>query len=69
MHKNLLGTKDQWARDDPAFLLLLAASLAGSSVLFALALNLSFGGFVAFFLWAVFIDCIGVGMLVATLLW
>jgi hypothetical protein len=62
-------TKDQWARDDPAFLLLLAASLAGSSVLFALALNLSLGGFVAFFLWAVFIDCIGVGMLVATSLW
>uniref|UniRef100_A0A915E182 Unc-50-like protein n=1 Tax=Ditylenchus dipsaci TaxID=166011 RepID=A0A915E182_9BILA len=43
-------TKDQWARDDPAFLLLLAASLSGSSVLFALALNLSFLGFVAFFL-------------------
>jgi len=62
-------TKDQWARDDPAFLLLLALSLAGSSVLFALTLGLSLAQFIAFFLWAVFIDCIGVGILVATIIW
>jgi len=62
-------TKDQWARDDPAFLLLLAASLAGSSILFALALKLSFFSFLAFFLWVVFIDCIGIGLVVATSLW
>lgn len=63
------GTKDQWARDDPAFLVLLAASLALSSILFAVVLKLSFGGFIAFFLWAVFIDCIGVGLIIATILW
>lgn len=63
------GTKDQWARDDPAFLLLLALSLSLTSVLFALVLNLSVGGFVAFFLWVVFIDCIGVGLLIATIAW
>ncbi|KAI1731861.1 UNC-50 family domain-containing protein [Ditylenchus destructor] len=62
-------TKDQWARDDPAFLVLLAASLLGSSVLFALALGLPFSGFITFFLWAVFIDCIMIGLIVATLLW
>uniref|UniRef100_A0A915C2S9 Uncharacterized protein n=1 Tax=Parascaris univalens TaxID=6257 RepID=A0A915C2S9_PARUN len=62
-------TKDQWARDDPAFLVLLAAALALSSVLFALAIHLSFTGFIAFFLWVVFIDCIGVGLVVATVLW
>ncbi|KAL3095446.1 hypothetical protein niasHS_007545 [Heterodera schachtii] len=61
--------KDQWARDDPAFLLLLALSLLGSSVLFALALNLSFSSFCAFFLWVVFIDCIGIGIAIATALW
>jgi len=62
-------TKDQWARDDPAFLLLLALCLSLTSILFALVLNLSFGGFVAFFLWIVFIDCIGVGLVVATVAW
>uniref|UniRef100_A0A1I7Z5T7 Protein unc-50 n=1 Tax=Steinernema glaseri TaxID=37863 RepID=A0A1I7Z5T7_9BILA len=61
--------KDQWARDDPAFLVLLAASLAITSILFALVLNLSFGGFVSFLLWVIFIDCIGVGIVVATSLW
>uniref|UniRef100_A0A0M3I902 Protein unc-50 n=2 Tax=Ascaris TaxID=6251 RepID=A0A0M3I902_ASCLU len=62
-------TKDQWARDDPAFLVLLAAALALSSVLFALVIQLSFTGFIAFFLWVVFIDCIGVGLVIATVLW
>lgn len=62
-------TKDQWARDDPAFLVLLAATLALSSILFALVLKLSFGGFIAFFLWVIFVDCIGVGLVIATLLW
>jgi hypothetical protein len=65
----ILGTKDQWARDDPAFLLLLALALSTTSILFALVLNLSFGGFVAFFMWVVFIDCIGVGLVIATLAW
>uniref|UniRef100_A0A183CGV7 Protein unc-50 homolog n=1 Tax=Globodera pallida TaxID=36090 RepID=A0A183CGV7_GLOPA len=64
-----IQAKDQWARDDPAFLVLLALSLLGSSVLFALSLNLSFSSFCAFFLWAVFIDCIGIGLVVATTLW
>ncbi|KAF7632420.1 hypothetical protein Mgra_00008200 [Meloidogyne graminicola] len=62
-------TKDQWARDDPAFLVLLAFSLFWSSVLFAFALGLSISAFVTFFLWAVFIDCIGVGLVIATILW
>jgi hypothetical protein len=64
-----LGTKDQFARDDPAFLLLLALSLSVTSILFALVLSLSFGGFVAFFMWVVFVDCIGVGLVVATSAW
>ncbi|VDM12184.1 unnamed protein product [Wuchereria bancrofti] len=62
-------TKDQWARDDPAFLVLLLAAIAVSSILFAWAIRLSFIGFIAFFLWAVFIDCISVGILIATILW
>lgn len=62
-------TKDQWARDDPAFLVLLALSLALSSILFAVVMSLSFFGFIKFFLWVVFVDCIGVGLVIATILW
>ncbi|VDK76060.1 unnamed protein product [Onchocerca ochengi] len=62
-------TKDQWARDDPAFLVLLMAALAISSILFAWSIQLSFIGFITFFLWVVFIDCIGVGIVIATVLW
>ncbi|CAD5219091.1 unnamed protein product [Bursaphelenchus xylophilus] len=62
-------TKDQWARDDPAFLVLLAFSLSLTSILFAFVLNLSFAGFLKFFLWIVFVDCIGVGLVIATFAW
>ncbi|KAL8585663.1 Protein unc-50 [Nucella lapillus] len=62
-------TKDQWARDDPAFLVLLSFWLCASSLGFALVLGLGVGQFCKFLLWVVFVDCIGVGLLVATLLW
>jgi hypothetical protein len=62
-------TKDQWARDDPAFLVLLAVCLCVSSVGFVIVLGLHFIDFIKFILWVVFIDCIGVGLLIATILW
>ncbi|CAB3401600.1 unnamed protein product [Caenorhabditis bovis] len=62
-------TKDQFARDDPAFLVLLSLSLLFSSMFYAYALGLEKLGFVKFFLWSVFIDCIGVGIAIATCLW
>ncbi|XP_033632484.1 protein unc-50 homolog [Asterias rubens] len=62
-------TKDQWARDDPAFLVLLSICLCASSVGFAIVLRLGVVGFFKFLLWVVFVDCIGVGLLVATVLW
>jgi len=34
-----------------------------------MVLNLSFFGFLSFFTWAVFVDCIGVGLVVGTSLW
>lgn len=61
--------KNQYARDDPAFVVLLAAFLLASSVVVALVFGLSFVNFLGFFLWVVFIDCILVGCLIATLLW
>ena len=61
-------TKNQWARDDPAFLVLLAAFLCISSIGFALSLGLTFLGFLEFILWVVFVDAIGVGFIIATIL-
>ena len=62
-------TKDQWARDDPAFTVLLAGFLAISSVLFAVILKLSVPGFFQFLLWVIFIDFIGVGLVIAGICW
>ena len=72
VYKNFLyrkHTKNHWARDDPAFLVLLALFLGLSSVLFAVILKLSVGGFFKFLLWVVFIDCIAVGVLIAGICW
>lgn len=62
-------TKDQFARDDPAFLVLLSFWLIVSSIGFSILLKLSFVQFLNFLLWVVFIDCIGVGLFIATFLW
>lgn len=40
-----------------------------SSVGFAIVLHLHFLGFIKFLLWVVFVDCIGFGLIVASLLW
>lgn len=88
-------TKDQWARDDPAFLVLLSIWLCGehfqckhgrgfgketfflltnvisavSTVGFGLVLDMGFVETLKLLLWVVFIDCIGVGLLISTLMW
>ncbi|XP_057314302.1 protein unc-50 homolog [Hydractinia symbiolongicarpus] len=61
-------TKRQWARDDPAFLVLLSAWLFFSSIIFAVVLKLSFVGFIKLLFWVIFVDCIGFGLIVAGLL-
>ncbi|KAK3100680.1 hypothetical protein FSP39_023715 [Pinctada imbricata] len=40
-----------------------------SSIGFAFALGLHFFGFIKFILWVVFVDCIGVGLLIASMFW
>lgn len=62
-------SKDQFARDDPAFLVLLGAFLCLSSALITVVLGLGFVGFIKFLLWSVFVDCIGAGMITATVMW
>ncbi|XP_062517880.1 protein unc-50 homolog isoform X2 [Corticium candelabrum] len=62
-------TKNIWARDDPAFLVLLAAWLCGSSIFYTVVCSFSFEGFIYFLLWTVFVECIGIGLVVASILW
>ncbi|XP_063161057.1 protein unc-50 homolog isoform X1 [Candoia aspera] len=62
-------TKDQWARDDPAFLVLLSVWLCVSTIGFGFVLGLGFVEMIKLLLWVVFIDCVGVGLLIATLMW
>lgn len=62
-------TKAQFARDDPAFLVLLAGWLVISSVGFAIVLGIGVISFIKFLLYVIFVDCIGVGILIATILW
>lgn len=62
-------SKSQFARDDPAFLVLFAAWLCITSVGFAIALRLTFWKFVHFLLYVIFVDCIGSGLLIATVFW
>jgi len=62
-------TKDQWARDDPAFLVLLSFWLLASSIGFAFVLGLGFFSFFKFLFWVIFVDCIGVGLVIASIFW
>uniref|UniRef100_A0A2L2YEE9 Protein unc-50-like protein n=1 Tax=Parasteatoda tepidariorum TaxID=114398 RepID=A0A2L2YEE9_PARTP len=62
-------TKNQFARDDPAFLVLLSFWLIVSSIGFAIVLQLNFLRFLKFLSWVIFIDCIAVGIIICTILW
>ncbi|XP_023408311.2 protein unc-50 homolog isoform X2 [Loxodonta africana] len=62
-------TKDQWARDDPAFLVLLSVWLCVSTIGFGFVLDMGFFETIKLLLWVVFIDCVGVGLLISTLMW
>lgn len=62
-------TKNQFARDDPAFVVLLSVFLIISSVLYGLVMQLSFFNLIKFVIWVVVVDCIGVGLLIASLYW
>merc|ERR1712002_110390 len=62
-------TKAQFARDDPAFLVLLSVWLIISSAGFSLVLGIHFWGFVKFLLYVIFVDMVGVGLVIATGLW
>lgn len=62
-------SKSQFARDDPAFLVLFAAWLCVTSIGFALVLRLGFIQFIVFLLYVIFVDCIFAGIIIATIFW
>ncbi|XP_055902895.1 protein unc-50 homolog [Eupeodes corollae] len=62
-------TKSQFARDDPAFLVLLLICVCVTSLGFAYVLGLSFWQSISFIFYVVFVDCIFAGCLVATFYW
>lgn len=63
-------SKSQYARDDPAFLVLFAAVLCVTSTCLAyFGLGLSIGKFFLFLLYVIFVDCLGVGLMIATFFW
>lgn len=62
-------TKLQFARDDPAFLVLLSGFLVISTAGFAFVLGVGFFQFIKFLFYVIFVDCIGVGILIASLMW
>lgn len=64
------NSKSQYARDDPAFLVLFTAVLCVTSTCVAfVVLKLSLEKFFVFLLYVIFIDCIGIGLLIATCFW
>ncbi|KAI8391565.1 UNC-50 [Radiomyces spectabilis] len=62
-------TKNQWARDDPAFLVLLACLLCISALAWGLAYGLGIMGIVRAMLFMVIVDFLCIGSLVATFSW
>jgi len=63
-------TKNQWARDDPAFVVILLALLIVSSVASSLALGpLSVGATLELLLWHVLVDFLLAAVVTATLAW
>lgn len=62
-------SKSQYARDDPAFLVLFAIVICISSSCMAFTLSLTVGEFFGFLLIVIFIHCIGIGLLIATFFW
>uniref|UniRef100_A0AC35TIV9 Protein unc-50 homolog n=1 Tax=Rhabditophanes sp. KR3021 TaxID=114890 RepID=A0AC35TIV9_9BILA len=62
-------SKDQWARDDPAFLVLLSGILLLASTLFTIVLPLSWMGLIRFTCWMFFVDFFLCGVVIATILW
>ncbi|KNC82944.1 hypothetical protein SARC_04791 [Sphaeroforma arctica JP610] len=62
-------TKNQWARDDPAFLVLLAGCLCITSVGFSVYFWFPWWKLLSFALWVILFDCVVIGCIISTAGW
>lgn len=62
-------TKNRYSRDDPAFLVLLSIWFIISATCLSITLQLPFYSFIKFLFFVIFVDCIGIGLIVATGFW
>lgn len=62
-------TKNQWARDDPAFVILLSFILTVSAIAYGIVFKVGFFGLIRLILWMVLVDFIIVGIIISTTLW
>ncbi|KAM7537231.1 hypothetical protein Aperf_G00000074419 [Anoplocephala perfoliata] len=63
------STRNQWARDDPAFMILLIPWMFISTTIYSVILHLSFWGWLRLFIWSIIFECIFSGLLVASFMW
>ncbi|CAH8523104.1 unnamed protein product [Heterobilharzia americana] len=62
-------SRQQWARDDPAFLVLMMGFLLFTSLGFSVCMSLNVIQAIEFVLWVVFVDFISISLLQATFFW
>mmetsp|Transcript_19998 Transcript_19998/g.37126 ORF Transcript_19998/g.37126 Transcript_19998/m.37126 type:complete len:228 (+) Transcript_19998:527-1210(+) len=59
-------TKNQWARDDPAFIVILAAGLIVSSLAYSIAFRAGFVGFFLSSVWTILVELLACGAVCAS---
>ncbi|ORZ16699.1 UNC-50 family-domain-containing protein [Lobosporangium transversale] len=62
-------TKNQWARDDPAFMVILSGILGCSAIAWGLVYGHGMMGILRMMLYMVFVDFVVIGLIVATICW
>ncbi|KAJ8901173.1 hypothetical protein NDN08_007023 [Rhodosorus marinus] len=62
-------TKNQWARDDPAFVAIIVLLMAISSLAYAIAFHRNFFGFLKAVFFSVVIDFLLAGVVLSTIMW
>ncbi|KAH9269653.1 hypothetical protein BASA83_008312 [Batrachochytrium salamandrivorans] len=62
-------TKNHWARDDPAFHILIAFCMCVAAIAYGIAYSASFLGTLHLIVYTIFIEFIGAGLIIATTTW
>lgn len=65
----ILETKNQWARDDPAFVVVFLFLLIMSTISWTVSFRLSFGKILLHILYIIFVDFFIVSIIISTITW